>query len=178
MIRNAAFPIIHGERKTTSRPSSSPTLSGESRPEHGGDDPAAEQRDEPGRGADERKRDPRRVHDVLCGAFRIHPTTRQRSGRDEGEREGRRADEGRGEQIGVGEARHAALTGAGGEPERNQVEALEGDRHRRAVGKAPEPVAQPQRDPAMPPQTVSSYEQDGERQTDRDRTVQSQPPRE
>ena len=30
----------------------------------------------------------------------------------------------------------------------------------------------------MPPQTVSSYEQDGEWQTDRDRTVQSQPPRE
>ncbi len=82
------------------------------------------------------------------GALRVQPAARQGRRGHERERGRRGRDERAGDEVGVREARHLADAEAGGEPEREGVEALERERHRGAVHEPPEAGTHAQRDGA------------------------------
>jgi hypothetical protein len=62
------------------------------------------------------------------------------------------------EQIRVREARHAALTRSGGEPQGDQVQPLDRERQRRAVEQSPQPFPDHERHAAVAPDPAAPHE--------------------
>jgi hypothetical protein len=115
------------------------------------------------------------VDDVVARRHRIDPAPGQRRGRDQPERERRRADDGGGGEIGVGEARDAADAEIRREPEREQVAARERDGNRGSLDEVPEPRADGEPDRPRPAQGVAPVQPD-QRHTHGDRRVRREPP--
>src|SRR5207245_903763 len=139
-------------------------------------DAASDESDEPRRGTDESQGDPRRVDDVLRSALRIDAAAGQRGRGDERQRERGRSHEGRGQQVGVRQARDVALARAGRKAQRNQIEPLQRERYRRAVQEPPKAMSETQRNVRVTTDPASAQNEDDDGQADRDRTVEREAP--
>ena len=103
------------------------------RAEHALDDRLAGEREEPGRGRDERQRDPGRRDHVPRDPLRRRAAPRERHGRDERDRGRSDRNEERGDQVRVRERRAAARAETRREAQRDHIEDLQRERQRDAL---------------------------------------------
>ena len=110
---------------------------------------------------------------MLHGRLRLDAAARQLGGGDDRQRRGRRGDEHRREEVCVRERRDRPDAHAGRPAQRDQIEALEGERHRRRLGEEDEPP-----EDAAEPQPPERPAERRKRHAERDRGVRREPPRE
>ena len=91
------------------------------------------------RRGDDDEREPGRRVDVARDAAGVEPGTGQRHRRDQPERRRGHADDSRGKEVRVAEARHGADAFARGEREADEVDRLQGERQRRSAEQLEQP---------------------------------------
>src|SRR5581483_9823191 len=141
-------------------PQLAPDLPAVLRPEHEVDDLAADDGEDPGRRADEREADPRRVDDVLPRGLGVDAAPGQRCRRDDAERERGRTDERGGGDVRVRERRDPPDAEVRGEAEREQVAALQRERNRSSLEQMAEPAAETEPARERRPDDAAAHEGD------------------